>query len=352
MQGGHYLLFLFSCIGVGNALILSVYFFYRSTPQNLLNRFLAGLFFVLSIRIGKSVIFFFFDDVPLLAFYLQLGLSACFLIGPFLYLYVFQFFHKKTAPYWAVQLIFHFLLITAISLSFPYLEYRDKWKDLFIPLIHTQWLAYLLLSGNEIRKHAKTLELNQKGFFNRKSWIISIFLGVFIIWVAYMTSNFTSYIMGALCFSFMLYVLIFLLLVGFNRDSILDPELSKYGGKEILTTEAERMLKQLDEALERHYRNSSLTLEELAKDMGISKHQLSQVLNAHLHINFSSYIRKFRVEKVKQAIQHNELYTLQAIGEECGFKAKSSFYTAFKKETGMTPLQYKKKLESGKGSDL
>ena len=156
MQGSYYLLFLFSCIGVVNALILSAYFFYRSSPQNLLNRFLAGLFLVLSLRIGKSVIFYFFDDVPLLALYLQVGLSACFLIGPFLYFYVYQFFHKKEAPYWAVQLIFHTLFITAISLSFPYLEYRDRWKDLFIPIIHGQWFIYLLLSGREIVKQVNS----------------------------------------------------------------------------------------------------------------------------------------------------------------------------------------------------
>ncbi len=352
MEGGFYLLFLFSCIGVLNALILSIYFFSRSTSKNILNRFLAGLFFVLSIRIGKSVIFFFFDDVPLLALYLQLGLSACFLIGPFLYFYVYQFFHKNAAPYWRLQLALYILIITAISLRYPYLEFRETWKGLIIPIIHTQWFIYLLLSGREIWKHAQELELHGKGFFNKKSWIISIFLGVFVIWLAYMTSNFTSYIMGALCFSFMLYVLIFLLLMGFNRISILEPEVNKYGGKEIPVSEAEQILEQVDLALEKHFRNSRLTLEELARHMEVSKHQISQVLNTHQGINFSSYIRKFRVEKVKQAIQSNERYTLQAIGEECGFKAKSSFYTAFKKETGMTPLQYKKKVEKEKSSDL
>ena len=352
MQGGYYVLFLFSCIGVINALILSAYFLSRSSSQNIQNRFLAGLFFVLSIRIGKSVIFYFFEDIPLLAVYLQIGLSACFLIGPLLYFYVYPFFHQKSAPYWWIQLSLYLLLITLIYFRFPYLDFREEWKNLFIPMIHIQWFGYLFLSGREIWKHIHTLEPKDKGFFNKKSWILSLFLGIFLIWLAYVSSHFISYMMGALCFSFMLYVWIFLLLLGANRIQILDPTQAKYGGKEILASEAERIMDQLDIALEEHHQDSSLKLEDIAKVIGVGKHQISQVLNAHHNINFSGYIRRFRVEKVKQLIHTQDKYTLQAIGEECGFKAKSSFYTAFKKETGMTPLQFKKEVEREKGSDL
>ena len=348
MQGGYYVLFLFSCVGVINALILSVYFLTRSSSKNLQNRFLAGLFFVLSIRIGKSVIFYFFEDIPLLAVYLQIGLSACFLIGPLLYFYVYQFFHQKSAPHGWLQLSLYLLIITAIYFQYPYLDFRPEWKTLFIPMIHIQWFIYLFLSGREIWKHVNTLEVDGKGFFNKKSWIISIFLGIFLIWLAYVSSNFISYMMGALCFSFMLYVWVFLLLLGSNRVSILDPEQAKYGGKEISQPEAKRIMEQLDLALAEHYQDGDLNLEHVARAMGVGKHLISQVLNEHYSINFSTYIRRFRVEKVKHLIQTQDRYTLQAIGEECGFKAKSSFYTAFKRETGMTPLQFKKKVEREK----
>ncbi|MEM6630795.1 MAG: helix-turn-helix transcriptional regulator [Bacteroidota bacterium] len=324
----------------------------RSSADNIQNRFLAGLFFVLSIRIGKSVIFYFFEDIPLLAVYLQIGLSACFLIGPLLYFYIYKFFHQKAAPYWWVQLFLYLLIITVIYFRFPYLDFRVEWKGIFIPMIHIQWFVYLLLSGREIWRQVNALELKGRGFFNKKSWIISLFMGISLIWLAYVSSHFISYMMGALCFSFMLYVWIFLLLMGANRINILDPAQAKYGGKEILTPEAERIMDQLNFTLEQKYQDSSLTLEDISRAMGVGKHQLSQVLNEHYNINFSGYIRKFRVEKVKQLIQTHDKYTLQAIGEECGFKAKSSFYTAFKNETGMTPLQFKRKVDREKGSDL
>lgn len=36
-------------------------------------------------------------------------------------------------------------------------------------------------------------------------------------------------------------------------------------------------------------------------------------------------------------------YSLLSIGLECGFNSKTSFYTNFKKETGLTPKAYKNK---------
>ena len=60
--------------------------------------------------------------------------------------------------------------------------------------------------------------------------------------------------------------------------------------------------------------------------------------------NFSDYINSLRVEEAKRCLRNPgfEAYTMVAIGLECGFNSKSTFYTAFKKFTGQTPTSFRK----------
>ncbi len=334
-------LFLISCIGVLNGFILSFYFFYSSIPDQKQNRFLAMLFLVLSIRIGKSVIFFFLEDVDAIAFYIQIGLSACFLIGPFLYFYTCSFFQKKPFATWWGQSLFFVGLISVIGYYYPYFSFRSYWWDYFIPIIQAQWLFYIALSTWLIWENRGVLNVETSNFINKRNWIISIVLGVALIWLAYVTCSLTSYIVGALSFTFVVYIIIFLLLMGFNRMNILNPTPQKYGGKTIEHSTSKEIYTQLLKALEKQYQNPKLTLGDLSASTDYSKHQISQVLNEHYKMNFSSFLRNFRIEKVKSLILSNHNYTLEAIGKECGFKAKSTFFTAFKQETGLTPAQFK-----------
>lgn len=341
MEVNYNLLFLLSCLGVINSLLLALYFLYSSGKSEIQNRFLAALLFVLSIRIGKSVIFYFFESAELIDLYLQVGLSACILIGPFLYFYVHSFVNKHSPRYWWLQLSLFALIILTVTFQYPYMEHIEIWREFFLPIINLQWFIYLLMAGREIWKNRKELTSGHKGFLNKKLWLISIFSGVAIIWLAYVTTPITSYLLGAVSFSFMLYLLIFLLLTNKMRETGL--ESIKYGGVKVKDTEAKKVYEQLNHTLERNYQNHGLKLDNVADLMGVRKHKISQVLNESYNINFSTYLKKFRVQKVKGLIETNEQYTLEAIGKDCGFKAKSSFYTAFKKETGMTPLQYKKR---------
>jgi len=91
------------------------------------------------------------------------------------------------------------------------------------------------------------------------------------------------------------------------------------------------------------YRNQDLSREMAAQKLGISAGYLSQILQTTTSKNFASFINAYRVEAVKQMLLHStfDQYSLVAIGMEAGFKSKSAFYTSFKKETGMTPNQFK-----------
>ncbi len=91
-----------------------------------------------------------------------------------------------------------------------------------------------------------------------------------------------------------------------------------------------------------------LSLENLAEELGISSSGLSKTMNSYAGSNFSDYINKYRVEEAKTLLGDSSFsaYTIVAIGLECGFNSKSTFYAAFKKFTGLTPTAYRNQRSS------
>lgn len=87
-----------------------------------------------------------------------------------------------------------------------------------------------------------------------------------------------------------------------------------------------------------------LSLESLSKEIHKSTSSLSKLMNTHAGSNFSDYINALRVEEAKRLLGDSDFsnYTIVAIGLECGFNSKSTFYTAFKKFTGVTPTAFRK----------
>jgi AraC-like DNA-binding protein len=87
-----------------------------------------------------------------------------------------------------------------------------------------------------------------------------------------------------------------------------------------------------------------LSLDILASEIKMSTTKVSNIINNHSEFNFSDYINQLRIEKAKIILLEPkyEDYSIEAIGFECGFNSKSTFYTAFKKFANTTPLEFKK----------
>ncbi len=92
------------------------------------------------------------------------------------------------------------------------------------------------------------------------------------------------------------------------------------------------------------YLNPDINMSYLSKKTNIPKHNITEVLSTELDKNFFKFINDYRVKKVKELLEKDNNYSIEGIGYECGFSSKSSFFTVFKKITGMTPMQYKKSL--------
>jgi AraC-like DNA-binding protein len=89
------------------------------------------------------------------------------------------------------------------------------------------------------------------------------------------------------------------------------------------------------------YRNEDFNLEMLSKRMGLSVHQVSELLNDRMGTNFPSFINGFRIEEAKRLLVSNPEMSILTVAMESGFGNKTSFNETFKRNIRMTPGQFR-----------
>lgn len=93
------------------------------------------------------------------------------------------------------------------------------------------------------------------------------------------------------------------------------------------------------------YRDPELTLHSLSEDLGIKPYQLTEFLNEHLQTGFHNYINRFRIDEAVKLLGEKPDQDILSICYFVGFNSKSSFNDAFRKVTGKTPSQLRRKKE-------
>lgn len=93
------------------------------------------------------------------------------------------------------------------------------------------------------------------------------------------------------------------------------------------------------------YLNEDISLASLAESLGISGHQLSELLNSHLRTSFYDYLNHWRFEHAVALLTHPQKnIAVTDIAYQSGFNNRTSFYKVFKQKTGTTPTQYKRAM--------
>jgi len=101
---------------------------------------------------------------------------------------------------------------------------------------------------------------------------------------------------------------------------------------------------------ERPYLDPGLTLEKLATALDLPRGELSRLISGFTDGNYYDLVNHYRVQHARQLLADpaEKRTSIEAIGLMAGFRARSTFYEAFKRDTGMTPAQYRKEAISPK----
>jgi AraC-like DNA-binding protein len=89
-----------------------------------------------------------------------------------------------------------------------------------------------------------------------------------------------------------------------------------------------------------------LSLAQLASNINMTSHLLSQVLNECIMMNFYDFVNSYRVIEMKSKLANRSFdkYNIVVLAYESGFNSKASFQRIFKNHTGLTPTEYKRHL--------
>lgn len=114
-----------------------------------------------------------------------------------------------------------------------------------------------------------------------------------------------------------------------------DPEM------EVYEKELQRLIEE-----EKIHTDSELNEKKLAAALNMPSYQLSKLLNENIGKSFSEFINELRIQEATTILSDpaNHELTLFAVAVDSGFRSESVFYPSFKKYTGLTPNQYKKKV--------
>ncbi len=183
--------------------------------------------------------------------------------------------------------------------------------------------------------------------------LLSLILAVIVLWL-----------IRAVCIDFQLVnyfplwlrvFLQFLLSIGpllfFYVRSIARPE-QRLSRKDLLDSSTDKLIQrgywlQHQMKVKRFYLDADLSLNSLAKELGIPIHELSRIINTGLRKNFNDFVNEFRIQDVARKIKDPayDRITLLGIAYDCGFNSKTTFHRAFKQITGKSPAEYKSELK-------
>ena len=117
----------------------------------------------------------------------------------------------------------------------------------------------------------------------------------------------------------------------------------KYKKSGLTREQAFKIKNRIEDALikDKLYRNNELGLGELSEYIQQDRYKVSEVINTYYCKNFYALLNSCRIKEAKFLLMTNRMLSVKAIMYEVGFNSKNSFYLAFKKDTGLSPNEFR-----------
>ena len=95
--------------------------------------------------------------------------------------------------------------------------------------------------------------------------------------------------------------------------------------------------------MKKKYKDKDYSAKKLAEDLGTNTRYISAVVNVRFHMNYTSFVNKFRIEEAMTILTDKRYKDLnmEDVSDMVGFANRQSFYASFYKIMNMTPRDYR-----------
>lgn len=306
---------------------------------------------------------------------MRIGDPMVFTLGPLIYLYL-HLLTKGTLPsryYWhfipfvlyVVSQLPFYLSSGAEKITFGEKVFLNKQQSLFVVTIQIvrmlHMIAYVMASVFLLRNFEQRLKENYSDIdrlnLEKASTLLKLFVFVCVVGIlVYLSSLFLpihlvlANSLTGIALSGVIYALaystwkrpkveVLFITVSANEQ---DKQRAVY---HLSDTQVKSLSVRLKEVLEHRqlYLQNDISLNQLSAHLQIPPYQTSELIHREYGESFFDLINRLRIEEIKRRLQDPSYshFSILGIAMDCGFNSKSSFNTAFKKFTGLTPSQYK-----------
>ena len=363
MNIGELLFLVFCSIAVVNVLFMTIYVWLQRERNTIPSLILCTFFIIVAERIVKLLLHDLKGDFGLNINFTQAYflLPTIALIGPLLHFYIRSVSLKSFKFQWPdilhlIPFTIIFLLLLAVysdTFRMIFSNYIYSLHYLITTIILIQPLVYIIYSF----RYSSVLIKNSKECNSPKEninpyWIRNIVFAISLIWIldlmysfeAYTKINTNANTIEPIFYSFFIFYMLFLEL-RYKRITFITNFTSRLKSSILPIQEILRYKSiLLDYIKEKEvYKDHDITLGRLAKELSMTPHLLSQIINEQFSCNFNDFINSYRIEEAKLMLadKGKNNFTIASIAYDCGFNTLSAFNTAFKKFTGLTPSQFR-----------